>query len=134
MSDGKVDLPALGFGMGDVVLANLIDDVPAAAAKMKEWLAKEHAADIFVVVAKEELRPQALSLVQKLRDADLRVDYPLTAAKVGRQFQSAEQLGARYAVLVGDEWPQVKLKTLATREEEVVNLDDLLERLRSIGR
>lgn len=134
MSDGKVDLPALGFGMGDVVLANLIDDVPAAAAKMKEWLAKEHAADIFVVVAKEELRPQALSLVQKLRDADLRVDYPLTAAKVGKQFQSAEQLGARYAVLVGDEWPQVKLKTLATREEEVVNLDDLLERLRSIGR
>ncbi|MEI9896114.1 MAG: hypothetical protein WDN28_20180 [Chthoniobacter sp.] len=28
MSDGKVDLPALGFGMGDVVLANLINDTP----------------------------------------------------------------------------------------------------------
>ena len=40
MSDGKVDLPALGFGMGDVVLANLIDDTPAAKAQMDAWLAR----------------------------------------------------------------------------------------------
>ncbi len=39
MSDGKVDLPALGFGMGDVVLANLIQDTPAAKAQMEEWIA-----------------------------------------------------------------------------------------------
>jgi histidyl-tRNA synthetase len=128
MSDGKVHLPALGFGMGDVVLENLIADVPAAAARMEAWLAAEHAADIFVVIAKEELRPQALGLVQRLREADLRVDYPLIAAKVGKQFQTAEQLGARYAVLIGDEWPQVKLKTLATREEEVVSPEDLVQR------
>jgi histidyl-tRNA synthetase len=128
MSDGKVNLPALGFGMGDVVLENLIADVPAAAAQMEAWLAAEHAADIFVVIAKEELRPQALGLVQRLREADLRVDYPLTAAKVGKQFQTAEQLGARHAVLIGDEWPKVKLKTLATREEEVVSPEDLLKR------
>jgi histidyl-tRNA synthetase len=129
MSDGKIDLPALGFGMGDVVLENLIADVPSAKAKMEAWLTAEHAADIFVVIAKEDLRPQALNLVQRLREADLRTDYPLTAAKVGKQFQVAEQLGARHAVLVGDEWPLVKLKTLATREEELLNPDDLLKRL-----
>ncbi|HYR59511.1 MAG TPA: histidine--tRNA ligase, partial [Chthoniobacteraceae bacterium] len=125
MSDGKVDLPALGFGMGDVVLANLIDDTPAAAAQRDAWLKREHACDIYVVIAKEERRPDALALVQRLRDAGQRVDFPLTAAKVGKQFQTAEQLGATRAVLVGDEWPQVKVKTLATREERLVSPDDL---------
>jgi len=125
MSDGKVDLPALGFGMGDVVLANLIDDVPAAATQRDAWLKQERACDIYVVVAKEERRSEALALVQQLRDAGQRVDFPLTAAKVGKQFQTAELLGATRAVLVGDEWPQVKVKTLATREEILVPIGEI---------
>jgi histidyl-tRNA synthetase len=129
MSDGKVDLPALGFGMGDVVLANLIADTPAAATRLQTWLEAERAVDVFVIIAKEELRAQALGLVQQLRDAGQRVDYPLVAAKVGKQFQRAEELGARTAVLVGDEWPLVKLKTLATREEVVFPAQECVERL-----
>ena len=126
MSDGKTDLPALGFGMGDVVLANLINDTPAAKAQLDAWLARERAADVYVVIAKEERRPEALALVQRLRDAGQRTDFPLTAAKIGKQFQTAEQLGARIAVLVGDEWPQVKVKTLATREEQLIAADAVL--------
>jgi histidyl-tRNA synthetase len=125
MSDGKVSLPALGFGMGDVVLANLIADTPAAKAQMDAWTAQQHAADVYVVIAKEERRPDALAIVQRLREAGLRVDFPLAAAKVGKQFQTAEGLGARQAVLIGDEWPQVKVKTLATREERLVALEEL---------
>jgi len=129
MSDGAVDLPALGFGMGDVVLANLINDTPAAKAKLEAWLARERACDLYVVIAKEERRPEALALVQRLRESGRRVDFPLTAVKVGKQFQTAENLGATRAVLVGDEWPQVKVKTLATREEVLVPGDDLLRSL-----
>jgi len=125
MSDGKVDLPALGFGMGDVVLANIITDTPAAAALRDAWLQRERACDVYVIVAKEERRADALALVQKLRDAGQRVDFALTAAKVGKQFQTAEQLGATRAVLVGDEWPQVKVKTLATREEILVPIEEV---------
>ncbi len=128
MSDGKVDMPALGFGMGDVVLANFINDSPTAKALMTEWIARQHAADVYVVIAKEERRPEALRLVQQLREAGQRTDFSLTPAKVGKQFQAAETLGARHAVLVGDEWPQVKLKTLATREEIVLAPSDLLSR------
>jgi histidyl-tRNA synthetase len=120
MSDDKVDLPALGFGMGDIVLDNLITDTPAAAARREAWVARHHACDVFVIVAKEDLRREALALVQSLRDAGLRVDFPLAPAKVGKQFQAAETLGATLAVLVGDEWPAVKVKTLATRTEESV--------------
>ncbi len=129
MSDGKTDLPALGFGMGDVVLANLINDTPAAKAQLEAWLARERAADVYVVIAKEERRPEALGLVQRLREAGQRTDFPLTAAKIGKQFQTAEQLGARIAVLVGDEWPQVKMKVLATREETLVAADAVLASL-----
>ncbi|MDR3401272.1 MAG: histidine--tRNA ligase [Chthoniobacter sp.] len=130
MSDGKVDLPALGFGMGDVVLANLITDTPAAAAQRDAWLKNEHACDVYVIIAQEERRPDALALVQQLRDAGQRVDFPLTAAKVGKQFQTAELLGATRAVLVGEEWPQVKVKTLATREEVLVPSTELGSALR----
>ena len=129
MSDGKVDLPALGFGMGDVVLANLINDTPAAKAQLEAWLARERAADVYVVIAKEERRAEALGVVQRLRDAGQRTDFPLTAAKVGKQFQTAEQLGARVTVLIGDEWPQVKVKTLATREEVLVDANEVLAHL-----
>ena len=132
MSDGKVDLPALGFGMGDVVLANLIQDTPAAKARLDAWLARERAADVYVVVAKEERRAEALRIVQQLRESGLRVDFPLAAAKVGKQFQTAEHLGARLAVLVGDEWPQVKVKTLVTREEVVVPCESLLAEIRAL--
>jgi len=129
LSDGKVNLPALGFGMGDVVLANLIADTPTAAAQRDAWLRRESACEIYIVVAKEERRPEALALVQRLREAGKRVDFPLTAAKVGKQFQTSEQLGAAQVVLVGDEWPQVKLKTLATREEKLLSPDELLAEL-----
>jgi histidyl-tRNA synthetase len=82
--------------------------------------------DVFVVVAKEERRASALQHVHALRDAGLRVDYPLVPAKVGKQFQTAEQLGATVALLYGDEWPQVKVKTMSTREEQLVAHEDVL--------
>ena len=125
MSDGKVDLPALGFGMGDVVLLNLLDEIPAAKARLDAWCAAQHACDLYVVIAKEELRPQALALVQELRDSGKRADFALAPAKVGKQFQAAENLGARLAVVVGDEWPRLKVKTLATREEREVSREEI---------
>jgi histidyl-tRNA synthetase len=129
MSDGKVNLPALGYGMGDVVLGNLIDDTPAAKAQMEAWISRQRAADVYLVIAKEERRTDALAAVQQLRDAGLKVEFPLVAAKVGKQFQTAEQLGAKTAVVFGDEWPQVKVKTLSTREESLLAAEDLVSHL-----
>jgi histidyl-tRNA synthetase len=125
MSNGKVDLPATGFGMGDVVLGNLIADTPQAQATMDAWVAHQHAADLYVVIAKEERRADALTVVQQLRDLGMRVDFPFVEMKVGKQFQTAEQLGAILAVLVGDEWPHLKIKTLASREETLVPREEL---------
>jgi histidyl-tRNA synthetase len=81
------------------------------------------------VIAKEARRADALRHIQRLRDRGYRVDYPLSPTKVGRQFQAAEELGARVAVLFGDEWPQVKIKIMATGEQELAPCEKLLDRL-----
>ncbi|MFL6537372.1 MAG: histidine--tRNA ligase [Chthoniobacterales bacterium] len=131
LSDGGISLPALGFAMGDVVLGDLIDETPAARDTMERSVAAARAIDIFVVIAKEDRRADAIRIVQQLRDGGHCVDYSLAQAKVGKQFQSAEQLGARTAILFGDEWPQVAVKNLESGEQELMPHDVLLKRLSS---
>jgi len=126
LSDGAVQLPALGFAMGDVVLGELINDTPGARASMQKAVASQDKIDLYVVIAKEERRADALAQIQQFRDCGYRIDYPISPAKVGKQFQTAEELGATIALLYGDEWPQVKVKNLATREEKLVPADRLL--------
>jgi histidyl-tRNA synthetase len=125
LSDGAVSMPALGFAMGDVVLGELINEIPRASEAMQNAIANDGKIDIYVVIAKEERRAVALAQIQELRDRGYRVDYPLTSEKVGKQFQTAEQLGARVAVLFGDEWPQLKIKNMSTGEQQLVPHEDL---------
>lgn len=129
LTDGAASMPALGFAMGDVVLGELIRENKTARIQMEQTIASEQKLDVYVVVAKEERRAAAMVHVQALRDRNYRVDYPLAAVKVGKQFQAAEHLHAEFAVLYGDEWPQVKIKRLATREEQLVPNEELLAHL-----
>ena len=126
LSDGAVSMPALGFAMGDVVLGEMIHEHGKAREKMQQAITAEHKIDIYIVIAKEERRSDALAHVQQLRDRGYRVDYPLASAKVARQFQTAEQLSARLAVLLGDEWPQVAVKDLTTGEQQLISNEELL--------
>ena len=131
LSDGSVNLPALGFAMGDVVLGELISTIPGAHDAMQKSMATDRKIDVYVVIAKEERRADALVQVQQLRDCRYSVDYSFTPTKVARQFQTAEELGARVALLFGDEWPQVKIKNMATAEQELVPHDRLLAHLKA---
>jgi histidyl-tRNA synthetase len=134
MSDGAVSMPAVGFAMGDVVLGKLINETAHVRQKIKEAIAANRAIDIYVVIAKEQRRADALAQIQQFRDRGYRVDYPLTSEKVGKQFQTAEQLGARVAVLFGDEWPQIKIKNMVTAQQELLPKDDFISRVESILR
>lgn len=134
ISDGAVDLPATGFAMGDYVIRNLIEETTHAAMQMEVWLQRNAAAcDVYVVVADEAKRGESLKLVTDLRRAGISADLPLNPAKVTKQFQSAEKSGARFALIVGAEYPELKLKILASRVEESGNaesaVDWLTERL-----
>lgn len=121
MSGGKVDLPALGFGMGDVVLLELL--------KARGLLpAFDAGVDVFVVIEDEAQRPQSLKLVQDLRAAGLVADYSLTPAKPDKQFKRAQELKAKHTAKVeGD--AQVRVRNLQTREEVVVAIVDAASRI-----
>lgn len=109
ISGGKVSLPALGFGMGDVVLFELLK----ARGLLPQF---DAGVDVLVLVEDEALRPQSLKLVQDLRAAGHAVEYALTPAKPDKQFKRAQELKARFTAKVeaGD---QVRVRNLQTREE-----------------
>ncbi len=114
ISGGKVALPALGFGMGDVVLLELL--------KARGLLPKFDAPiEFFYVIEDEALRQDSLRRVQHWRDQGRAVEYPLTPAKPDKQFKRAQELKARF-ILKLERAPDGKLaekrKDLATRQEE----------------
>ena len=93
---GGVDLPALGFGMGDVVLGELLKERGLAPAAPP-------GAQVFVVAATGEDRPAVLRLAHELRERDLRVEYALGDVKIGKQLELAGARRARFAVVLGPE-------------------------------
>ncbi len=123
ISGGKVDLPALGFGMGDVVLLELLQ----ARGLLPKF---DATTDVFVLIEDENLRPQSLKLVQDLRAAGYAVEYPLTPAKPDKQFKRAQELKVSHtARLENDDY--VRVRDCKTREEVVAGVADAANHLGS---
>ena len=114
-----VDLPALGFGMGDVVLGELLRDrglMPSGAPRVDYWVAGESPA----------LIGDVMRVATALRGRGCSVEYALRPQALGRQLKAAAAAGAGTVVLVqGDAWAQgqVKVKSLADGREESVAYD-----------
>jgi histidyl-tRNA synthetase len=123
ISEGEIDLPAAGFAIGDVTFTNLLQELDHTRERIDHALKATHGA--FLVVADESRRPDALGLAHTLRQSGIIADYCLQPVKVARQFQQAESIGAKYAVVIGQEWPQVRVKLLADRTEKVMSKDEL---------
>lgn len=126
LSDGAADLPAVGFGVGDAVLLELINEVPGAKVQEESARKSDAPTQLYLVLAADEQRPSMLLLAQQLRSAGWRAAFSLGAERVGKQFGAAEASGATYAVVIGAEWPRVKVKRLADRHEEELTEGDLL--------
>ncbi len=114
ISGDKVNLPALGFGMGDVVLLELL--------KARKLLPKFDAPmDVFVLIEDENLRADSLKLVHDLRAAGYAVEYPLTPTKPDKQFKRAQELKVGHtAKLENDDY--VRIRNVQTRNEIVTGL------------
>jgi len=114
---GGVDLPAVGFAMGDVVMGDLL--------KARGLLPEPAAAlEVFVAAITEEDLPQVLALAHECRSAGLRTEYALTAQAVGKQLRQADARGARFALLVGPDdraRNEVQLKDLAAKSQRSVS-------------
>lgn len=120
VSEGRVDMPALGFGMGDVVLAELLKDrklVPSFQGKI----------EVVVLVEDESLRAESLRIVQAVRESGRSVEFSLVPAKGDKQFKRALELGAARTLRVErgeDSQLRVRIKDLKSREERTVPLGE----------
>ena len=93
---GGPDLPALGFGMGDVVLGELLKErgaVPKASTELGAFLVAVSVDDLATV----------LRLAHALRDRGMAVEYGLRHAPVRKQLELAAARGAPRAVIIGPE-------------------------------
>jgi histidyl-tRNA synthetase len=118
-----IDLPALGFGMGDVVLAELLQD-HGLLPKMPSSV------DCFVAWLGPEGRTQALRTVQALRSAGLSAVFEYRDRRLGNQLKGADQLGARWAVIIGPqevEAGQARIRDMSTGDERLEAFDRLVE-------
>jgi len=118
---GGESLPAVGFGMGDVVLTELLKErglLPNVSRTL----------DYFVVCVGDEVRERALTLAHRLRSRGASVAYALKGAGVRKQFKNAETEGAREVIVLGpDELAQglARVRDMTTGEEREVTLETL---------
>src|SRR6266513_2963926 len=91
---GGIDLPALGFGMGAVVLGELLKErAPTDQASTK--------LDAFLIAVSGEDVASVLKLAHQLRDRGVAVEYGLRPAAIRKQLELAAARGAPRAVILG---------------------------------
>ncbi len=113
---GGPEMPAVGFGLGDVVLADILRE-RGLMPKFVDTL------DTYLVIGGEEERVAALSDANVLRQSGFSVDYSFKNQAFGKQFKAASASGARFALIYGsDELEKgvVKIRNLSDRSEEEV--------------
>ena len=118
---GGKDLPATGFGFGDMVIMELLEEkglVPELIGGV----------DDVVISLSPELRNAAMSVATSLRNTGKSVDLVLEDKRLKWAFKHAERSGAQRLVMVmPDEWKEgkVKIKDLESGEEIEVSVDSL---------
>jgi histidyl-tRNA synthetase len=124
ISGGKVDLPALGFGMGDVVLLELL--------KARGLLPKfDSATEGWCLIEDETLREPSLQLVPHLRDGRICGGISAgTPAKSDKQFKRAQELKVAYTVRLENS-DYVRIRDFKTRKELVAGTNDVANHLDS---
>ena len=118
---GGKDLPATGFGFGDMVIMELLADkdlLPELLSGVED----------VVISLSSDLRNVAVKVASVLRSSDRLVDLVLDDKKMKWAFKHAERIGATRIVLVGkEEWSRqkIKIKDLETGEETELSIEDL---------
>ena len=126
---GGASMPALGFGMGDVVLSLMLEDrllFPTQPPRV----------DVVVLPVVAELASEARVLTRELREAHVgSVDTPYRTGKLKKELRAADQARVRLAILLGpDELKRglVEVKDLnsQTQSQDTVSRADIVNEVR----
>ena len=122
---GGIDLPALGFGMGDVVLTEILrarNLLPTPDLATEYWVASDD----------ESMLPDVMTVAGRLRGKARSAEYALKSQTLARQLKTASSAGVRNVVLLRRadyDNGKVTVKTLADGSERNVALDAFLDSL-----
>ena len=125
---GGVDLPAVGFAIGDVVLGELLKERGLAPSPPS-------GVEVFVAGVTGDDLPSVLRLVHELRDSGLRVEYALKPDAVGKQLKLADARQAAFAVVIGPDdraRGEVQLKDLRGKGQRAVAAGEAVVVLREL--
>lgn len=116
---GGPSIPAFGFATGTGRILNALENE-------KIHLPIKEAIDVYIMAVSDTERNYAMTLAQNLRLHDFIVDYDITSSGLKSQFKKADNLSARYLIILNDENlrnDQVMIKNNQTKEEELVDID-----------
>ncbi len=123
---GGPDLPAVGFAIGDVTTALLLEQ----RGLMPTFVS---APDLYAVIGGPAERAAAFADIHALRAAGYRVEYAFKELAFGKQFKAAAESGAKLALIYGtDELAKgvVKIRDMTDRTEREVPRDQVLTSVR----
>jgi histidyl-tRNA synthetase len=125
---GGPETPAVGWAIGLERLVILLQQIQE---KPQQHL------DFYVVSRGDAAEAQALILAQKLRESEFSVELDLSGSAFKKQFARADKSGAVACLILGDEEAAnktVKLKWMATKEQEAIAQTDLLGKTEQLRR
>lgn len=125
---GVQPVPTVGFGWGDVTLANFLEGHGLAPALQPET-------DVYVVLV-GDVMVRSQKFISALRYKGLNVAVDLSGRKLGDQFKTADKKGVRYALIVGEDELKsevFKLKDLTSGKEISGSLTEIIKAIKSDG-
>ncbi|MBD2580076.1 histidine--tRNA ligase [Oscillatoria sp. FACHB-1406] len=119
---GGPSTPAVGWALGMERLIILLQQLQPISASVP---------DFYLVSKGERAENRAMFLARELRAAGLKVELDLSGSAFGKQFKRADRSGASICLVLGEsevENATVKLKWMATQQEEAIAQTELLSR------
>ncbi len=124
--DGVVELfgaqhtPAVGFGLGDVVLELIM-------RREGVWPEEKIDVDYFVAIV-PGFRKEAIKIATKLRRKGYRVDIELQDRSLSKQMKYANKINAKHVIIIGEEIKRgaVVVKNMGSGEQREVKLEEIL--------
>jgi histidyl-tRNA synthetase len=124
---GGPKAPGIGFAIGEDRLVMSLRQAAEAVIRKP---------DVYIAPLGSGMNREAARLARQLRQHDIVVELGDESFRLKKSFETADKIGARYALIVGEN--EVKadafaLKHLATGEQVSVPRDDLPRRIQSAG-
>jgi len=124
---GGEPTPAVGCAHG-------IDRIALALQTQKATLTGSHGKRVLVLAVNDTLKGEALKIAQTLRSSRVVVEFEIMGRKMGKALEDADKRNVDYAVIIGERELKenaVMLKNFANREQMIVPLKELAEKIKS---